>query len=63
MLVVIPNDLRDRLNASIDTALAGRPCDEMSREYLYNWLLLYWDEHGTIPEFKLQETFQTRGAN
>lgn len=54
-LVVVPNSLRDLLLAAIDKALVGRPCDDESREILYQQLLDYYDEHGTIPDFDLRE--------
>ena len=52
--VVIPNVLIDTINAAIDSALAGRPCDEASREYIFYSLLDHYDEHGVIPDFSLE---------
>lgn len=52
-LVIVPNSLRDQIHAAIDKALAGRPCDDETREHLYGQLLDYFDEHGTIPDFTL----------
>ena len=61
MLVILPIELRERMHKAIDEALQGRPCDEHTREYLFNWLLCYWDEHGIIPVFTLKEMFENHG--
>jgi hypothetical protein len=53
MLVIVPSSLRDAINAALDKALDGRPCDADSREVLYDQLLCYFDEHGAIPDFTL----------
>lgn len=55
MLLIVPNTLRDAIHAAIDKALDGRPCDDESREVLYGQLLMYFNEHGRIPEFDLTE--------
>lgn len=52
-LVIVPNDLRDKINAAIDQALDGRPCDDASREVIYGQLLEYFDDHGELPDFTL----------
>lgn len=54
-LVIVPNQLRDAINAAIDKELAGRPCDPAERLEIYHALLSYFDRHGTIPEFTLRE--------
>jgi len=54
-LVIVPNDLRDKIHTAIDEALGGRPCSNEDREILYGQLLDYFDEHGCIPDFDLKE--------
>jgi hypothetical protein len=54
-LVIVPNALSDLINASIDRALAGRPCDDESRQHIFSGLLAHYDEHGTVPEITLTE--------
>lgn len=59
MLVIVPDSLHDQINAAIDKALAGRPCDAETREHIYTTLLTYFDKHGKIPDFKLESTCAT----
>ncbi len=56
MLVVVPNKLRDKINAKLDAAFAECPEAEFEREGLYSQLLAYFDEHGVVPEFSLVKT-------
>ena len=52
MLVIVPNALRDAINAKLDAALADAPDDaKAEREFLYQQLLEHFNEHGTIPDF------------
>jgi hypothetical protein len=60
MLVIVPNCLRDEINAAIDTALIGHPDAEPDREIFYDTLLAYFNEHGVIPEFTLEKRATTR---
>lgn len=53
MFFIVPNDLRDAINAAIDKALAGRPCDGESREVIFAQLLGHYSQHGAIPDFDL----------
>jgi len=52
-IVVVPNELRDAINRSIDTALNGRPIEHDEREVIYRMILRHYDEHGAIPDFSL----------
>ena len=52
-LVIVPNALRDAINARIDEALAACPEAAVEREEFYGALLAYYDEHGVIPEFTI----------
>lgn len=52
-IVVVPNDLRDAINAKLDAALAECPEAAPDREHFYDTLLNYYDEHGSLPDFHL----------
>ncbi len=50
-IVIVPNVLRDAINARLDDALRDAPAEAVAeREHLYHQLLEYYDEHGVIPE-------------
>ena len=53
MLVIVPNVLRDAINEKLDLALKECPEAASGREYFYQRLLQYFDEHGILPEFKI----------
>ena len=53
-MVIVPNELRDAINAKIDTALKACPEVASEREGIYQDLLCYFDKHGEIPEFTLR---------
>jgi hypothetical protein len=50
---IVPNELRDAINAKLDIAIAACPDAAKERYALYNQLLAYFDEHGEIPDFDL----------
>lgn len=52
-LVVVPNELRDAINAKLDAAIVEQPGAAADREYLYNCLLGFYAEYGCLPEFEL----------
>ena len=52
-IMIVPNVLRDLINAKLDAAFAACPDAERDREILYKQLLEYFDEHGTVPDFTL----------
>lgn len=55
-IYIIPNELRDQINARLDEALKDFPeCLDEDREILYHQLLEYFNEHGIIPDFKLEK--------
>jgi hypothetical protein len=54
MMVVIPESLRIAIDAAINNALAGRPCDDETREYLFQCILSHYDEFGKIPQFTIE---------
>ncbi|MDP3937582.1 MAG: hypothetical protein Q8R92_05535 [Deltaproteobacteria bacterium] len=50
-LVIVPNVLRDAINARLDDVLRDAPAEAIAeREHLYQQVLAYYDEHGVIPE-------------
>lgn len=51
--VIVPNTLRDAIYGRIDAELLKWPGAIGDREYFYNQLLCYFNEHGEIPEFDL----------
>lgn len=53
--VLVPNYVSDAINHRLDTAIAETAEAANDREYLFNCLLDYFDEHGTLPEFSLQK--------
>ena len=53
MIVIVPNSLRDAINAKLDEAFKTCPEAEKERESLYHRILEYFDEHGVIPDFTL----------
>lgn len=52
-MFIVPNSLRDAINARLDAALAEVPDAEKDREHLYHALLMHFNEHGVIPEFSI----------
>jgi len=52
-MVIVPNSLRDAINAKLDAALASCPDAVKDRDALYSQLLDYFDEHGEVPDFTL----------
>ena len=54
-LVIIPDSLRKAIMAKLDAAIAMEPAAEKDRDALYQQLLAYFNEHGTIPDFTLKK--------
>jgi len=54
MIAIVPNYVRDAINAKLDDAYVIAPEAEIDRQIHYNALLTYFDEHGVIPDFTLQ---------
>lgn len=52
-MVIVPNELRDAINAAIDEQIAKVPDAAPDREHFYQTLLNYYDQHGVIPPFEL----------
>lgn len=53
MFRVIPNSLREAINAKLDEQIRLAPDAEKDRETLFRQLVDYFDEHGVIPDFSL----------
>lgn len=53
MIVVVPNHVRDAIKAKIDAQLMMNPDAASERKRIYEQLLRYYDEHGTVPDFTL----------
>jgi hypothetical protein len=53
-LVIVPNALRDQINRRLDELIAAAPGAAADRDYFYIELLNYYDEHGVIPDFRLE---------
>ena len=53
--VVVPNSLRDAINAKLDEALKDVPEATLDREVLYAQLFDYFDKYGVVPEFSLEK--------
>jgi hypothetical protein len=55
MILVVPNNLRDRINQKLDEAISGCPEAEKDRDDLFHQILDYFDKYGIIPDFTLSE--------
>jgi hypothetical protein len=53
-LVIVPNALHDAINKRLDAAIAECPDAAIDREALYAQLVAYFDEHGCIPDFRVE---------
>ncbi len=54
-LVIVPNYVRDAINAKLDAAIAEEPEAAKERDQLYNTILAYFSEYGSLPEFTLKK--------
>lgn len=55
MFIIVPNEVRDAINAKLDAAFLVCPDAAKDREILYNQLLSDYNENGTIPDFELKK--------
>ncbi|WP_376956480.1 hypothetical protein ABNQ39_00410 (plasmid) [Azospirillum sp. A26] len=53
MLLVIPNDIRDELNARLDEQIAAHPDAAADRDVLFAQLVDHVNRTGVIPDFSL----------
>jgi hypothetical protein len=59
MLAIVPNSLRDAINAKLDAAFVQWPDAVKDREELYRQLLGYFNEYGVVPDFSLVKKGQS----
>lgn len=52
-IVIVPNYVSAAINAKLEAAFAEVPNAVKDREALYQHLLNYFNEHGTVPDFSL----------
>ena len=57
-MVIVPDSLRDAINANLDAALADWPEAEKDREHLFGQLLDAFDSTGSIPDFRITGPYQ-----
>jgi hypothetical protein len=55
MTVIVPDSLRDAINAKLDEAYAVTPEAAADREAHYHALLDYFNDNGKLPDFSLQK--------
>lgn len=56
MVVVVPNKLRDQINAALDLALKDWPeHTARDRAVLYHEVLALFNQHGKLPEFTVEK--------
>ncbi len=51
---IVPNYVSDAIYEKIDAEIEKTPGSEPHRELFYSQLLNYFDEHGKIPEFSIE---------
>lgn len=54
-IVIIPNELRDAINAEIDRAIGGRPLKASERQNIYSFMLDHYDQTGVVPSIELRK--------
>lgn len=55
-MVIVPNVLRDAINAKLDAAIEACPGAADDREIYFHDLLAYFNKHGELPNFDLLPT-------
>lgn len=53
--MIVPNYLSEEIYKKVDAQLEICPNLKPHREDIYNKILRYFDEHGVIPDFSLEE--------
>ena len=54
-IVIVPNQLRDLIQAKLDEQIVLHPAAEADREELYSQLLGFFNEYGYVPDFELSK--------
>ncbi len=57
-IVVIYDELNNAINNALDKAIEKCPGAEKERENLYQQLLMYFDEHGVLPDFSIKSSLE-----
>jgi hypothetical protein len=52
-VVIVPDFVHDAITSALDRELALFPEAEAERGQLYNQLLEYYNENGTVPDFSI----------
>jgi hypothetical protein len=52
-LFIVPDSLRNAINAKLDAALADVPGAAKDRDHLYHELLCFFNENGYLPKFSI----------
>jgi hypothetical protein len=52
-LFIVPDSLRNAINAKLDAALTDVPDAAKDRDHLYHELLYFFNENGYLPEFSI----------
>ena len=53
MFLIVPDSLREAIDAKLDAAIALVPDAAKDREHLYYELLSFFDKHGFLPDFTI----------
>ena len=53
MFLIVPDNLKEAIDAKLDAAIALVPDAAKDREDLYWELLSFFDKHGFIPDFTI----------
>ena len=59
-MVIVYKELSDAIYIKIDKQLKLFPKAKKYREDFFNQLLTYYDKHGVIPPFKIEENTPTQ---
>lgn len=54
-LVIVPNFIQDTINTKLDEVLAATPDAQRYRDIYYHKLLEFFDDHGYVPDFRIEE--------
>ena len=54
MMVIVPDSLHNAINEKLNAQFLIVPDAEQYREHLYNEVLQYFNDNGTLPDFTLE---------
>ncbi len=58
MFIVVPNEIKERIDLAINRVLDGRSISDKEREEVFNKIVDTYDRTGKIPDFSLVEKTQ-----